>query len=126
MRVRRGTETVLVVDDDPGIVRLVQGILTPLGYKVLDAVSGQDALQLAEEAGDDIDLLLTDVVMPEMQGVELADIFCEKYPAAKILYMSGYMSPPISNDEKYAGRKGFMQKPLSSRELANTVRKMLD
>jgi CheY-like chemotaxis protein len=126
MRLRKGTETILVVDDNPAIVKLVGAILLPLGYHVLDAESGAKALQLAEVELGKVDLLLTDVVMPEMTGSELAGFFEEKWPNVKVLFMSGYMSPAISEEDRHSRQKGFLQKPLCPQELASKVRALLD
>jgi len=125
MRLRKGSETILVVDDNPAILELVVAMLLPLGYRVLDAPSAKDALRLVERQGERIDLLLTDVVMPGMQGVELADIFGARYPATKVLFMSGYLSPAITPGE-YGQQKDFVQKPVSSLELTSKIRMLLD
>lgn len=126
MRPRRGNETILVVDDNPSILQLVGAILMPLGYTVIDAQSGEDALFLMEKHARSVDLLLTDVVMPEMKGSELAQLFSEKYPETKILFMSGYLSPAISQEEITGRMKGFLQKPLQPNELTNKLRELLD
>lgn len=123
---RSGSETILVVDDNPAIVKLVATILLPLGYRVLDAESGTRALQLAEAGRGEVDLLLTDVVMPGMTGAELAGVFEEKWPRVKILFMSGYMSPAISAEDRHSRQKGFLRKPLCPWELASKVRELLD
>ncbi len=126
MRIRKGKETILVVDDNPTILKLIEAILNPLGYKVLDAKSAEEALLIMEQHATTVDLLLTDVVMPEMKGSELAVLFQEKYPNTKILFMSGYLSPSIPEEEINCGMKGFLQKPVQPRELAFKLREMLD
>ena len=126
MRIRRGSETILVVDDNPTILDLIEAILMPLGYTILDAKSAEEALMVMEKYSKSVDLLLTDVVMPEMKGSELAVLFQERYPNTKILFMSGYLSPAIPEEEMNCGMKGFLQKPLQPRELTNKLREMLD
>ncbi len=126
MRLRKGSETILVVDDNPEIVKLVATILLPLGYHVLDAESGDQALHLADAGTEKVDLLLTDVVMPGMNGARLAEVFEERWPLVKVLFMSGYMSPAISEEDRHSRQKGFLQKPLCPSELASKVRELLD
>lgn len=119
-----GTETILVVDDEPSIQRLVHDILTPLGYTILTASSGQEALTMAA-AMTKVDMLITDMIMPGMRGNELATRFLAKHGKAAVLYMSGYRAEDI--DEKNpAGPEPFLQKPLTPGTLATKVRQVLD
>jgi len=123
---RGGNETILVVEDDDSILRLIISTLEPLGYKVLAAASGYDALQLAAQTGIPVDLLLTDVVMPGMGGRELADIMFKKYPCMRVIFMSGYTDETLilQGIEQQPG--AFIQKPLSPKSLAGKVRDVLD
>jgi PAS domain S-box-containing protein len=119
-----GTETVLVVDDEPSIQRLVIDLLTPLGYSMLAASSGDEALTLAV-ATRSIDLLITDLIMPGMQGQELAEKFLAHHSKAAVLFMSGYRVEDI--DEKNpCCLEHFLQKPLTPSTLGRKVREVLD
>lgn len=122
----RGTETVLAVDDDPIILDIVQEVLQPLGYKVLSAASGEDALVLADSYRDAIDLLLTDVVLPGIMGQELAMQVLHVCPGIHILFMSGYLCPSMAHKNSKLGFEGFIQKPFSPNALLRKMRKILD
>lgn len=123
---KRGSGTILAVDDNPVMLQLVDDILSPLGYMVLRAVSGKDALHLSSNFGGRIDLLLTDVIMPEMTGMELVEAFKENHPEIKVLFISGYMGPAISPREEGNREKGFLQKPIIPRQLIGKLRQMLE
>jgi signal transduction histidine kinase/DNA-binding response OmpR family regulator len=122
----QGDETVLVVDDEPTILRLVSDALEPLGYNVLRASGGGRALEMAEQAGRDIHLLLTDIVMPGMNGMELARRLRAERPGLRVLYMSGYKDQAISGEDVPESEAGFIQKPLRPGILASMVRNALD
>ena len=101
----RGTETILVVDDSPELVDLLVDILSSLGYRVFGAVSAREAIKVSRAMTGTIDLLLTDVVMPEMNGVELASILVQERPGLKVIYhvrLCGYLPGVLP-----AGRKGL-------------------
>ncbi len=121
-----GTETVLVVDDDPQIRRLVQAVLKPLGYVVLEASCGKDALKLDDTYEKPIDVLLTDVIMPEMSGKEFADTFQARHPEAKVIFMSGYTDDVIAHHGILDSGVTLLEKPLSHSKLANKLREVLD
>ncbi len=121
-----GHETVLVVDDEPSIRRLVADTLLPLGYNVLGAASAQEALQLGSASHDRIDLLLTDVIMPMMNGPEMAELFREEHPEAKVIFMSGYLDTRIARMGRQSLEKTFLQKPLTPKKLARKLRAVLD
>src|SRR5690606_799677 len=87
---RRGSETILLVEDEPAVMRLVQEILEGAGYSVLPAHDGRRALQIARAHDGPIDLLLTDVVMPGMGGAALAEKLTAERPELPVIYMSGY------------------------------------
>lgn len=122
-----GAETILVVDDDPAILDLVTDTLQPLGYRVLEAPGGEDALELARCDGNPIHLLLTDVIMPGMNGGRLRDEFKMLYPDTKVVFMSGYVDS-IVVQQVGGGKKGveIVQKPFSPGKLARKLRGILD
>jgi len=122
----RGSETILVVEDQEGIRGLAAGVLKGLGYEVLQAQDGVAALELAEKHKKKINLLLTDVVMPKMSGRELVNQLSAVEPQLKVLIMSAYPEShtPTPNDQKRID--GYIQKPFSLRDLAAKVREILD
>lgn len=122
----RGTETVMVVDDDPQIRRLVQAVLKPLGYLILEASSGEDALKIDDTYEKPIDVLLTDVIMPKMSGKELAHIFHARHPEAKVIFMSGYTDDVIAHHGVLNSGVTLLEKPISPIKLANKLREVID
>lgn len=121
-------ETILLVDDEPQVVSLVREMLAREGYTVIGASGGAEALDAIKANPDrHLDLLLTDIVMPELNGRELADRIRELRPGLKVLYMSGFMKETIL---KYYGIsiKGipFLQKPFSRETLRRKIREVLD
>jgi two-component system cell cycle sensor histidine kinase/response regulator CckA len=122
----RGTETILVVEDNDGVRVLAACILESYGYHVLTAASGPEALELAgRDSAPRIDLLLTDVVMPLMNGREVADRLTESRPGLRVLFTSGYSSDTIIRHGIAAGRTSFIQKPYLPAELARKLRETL-
>jgi len=121
-----GTETVLIVEDEPAILSLGKRILEGLGYKALTAETPAEAFQKAEEHNGDIHLLLTDVVMPEMTGREVAEKLSVARPKMKFLYMSGYTANVIAHHGVLDEDVMFVQKPFSVDELAQKIREALD
>ena len=107
-----GTETVLAVDDDPIMLELVEDILRPLGYKVLSAASGEEAIEMAALHQEKIDLLLTDVVLPGIKGQELARQLLENYPGVNVLFMSGFLCPSMAHSDDEQRFDAFIQKPF--------------
>jgi len=120
-----GTETVVLVEDELAILDLAQTILERLGYTVVSARTPGEALVVAAEHSGPIDLLITDVVMPEMNGRELAERLRAVRPALKCLYMSGYTADIISHRGILDEGVNFIQKPFSMRVLAEKVREAL-
>jgi len=118
-------ETVLVVEDEPSIISMTKMMLENLGYGVLTANSPGEAARLAEEYSGDIHLLLTDVVMPEMNGRDLADQLSGFYPAIKVLFMSGYTTNVIAHHGILEEGVHFIQKPFSIKDLAAKVHEAL-
>ena len=119
-------ETVLVVEDEASVLKLAEKTLNDLGYMVLPANTPAEALQLAETHAGDISLLITDVVMPEMNGRELAERLQTLYPKIKCLYMSGYTANVIAHRGVLEEGVNFIPKPFSKRDLAVKVREALD
>jgi CheY-like chemotaxis protein len=121
-----GSETVLVVEDEAAVGKLAERILRRAGYKVLSAAGGGDALLLGERHQGAIDLLLTDVVMPQMSGRELAERLARICPGLKVLYMSGYTDNAIVHHGVLEPGTSFIGKPFAAAELARKVREVLD
>jgi len=119
-------ETILVVEDDMPILKLAQKILKGLKYNVLIADSPKRAMRLAEEYTDKIHLLVTDVIMPEMNGRELSEQFKSLYPDLNCIFMSGYTANTIAHHGVLDEGIHFIQKPFSKRDLATIIRKALD
>ncbi len=121
----RGNETVLLVEDDEGVRALVRQILELQGYRVLSAANAAQAEALCDELPRHPDLLLTDIVMPEKSGVELAEALGNRYPDLKILFMSGYTdrhdAVRMVNERKAA----FLAKPFTPKALAHRLREIL-
>lgn len=122
----KGKETILVVEDDKSVREMAIEILTVCGYKVHTARSSKDTFLLWKKHGYEIDLLLTDVVMPKMSGYELAKELLELKPQLKILYMSGYTLNMISQYEVIEDEFFFIQKPFTPDGLATKIREVLD
>ena len=126
-RIPRGNaETILVVEDDASILTLTQRILKEIGYTVLIAQLPSQGLQLIEKHEHKIDLLITDVVMPEMNGKELSERIYELYPGVKTLFMSGYTADAIGHRGILEQNIHFIQKPFSKENLAFKVKQVLD
>jgi CheY-like chemotaxis protein len=120
----RGHETILLVEDEPAILKMTKSLLERQGYTVLAASTPADALRLAGEHA--IHLLMTDVIMPKMNGRELAGILKASHPHLRVLFMSGYTASVISQHGVLDPGVCFIQKPFSLRDLAATVRRALD
>jgi len=121
----RGTETLLLVEDETGVRELVRDLLGRCGYTVFEATDAGEAIAVFAKHRDDIQLLVTDVVMPQMNGRQLAERFLAERPALKVLYMSGYTDEPVNADDA-SGAAAFLQKPFTPDVLARTVRDVLD
>jgi two-component system, cell cycle sensor histidine kinase and response regulator CckA len=123
---RGGGETVLVVEDDAQVRTVVMRMLLGLGYQVLEAPSGQRAIEILRRVGTDIDLVLTDVVMPGVGGVEVAEAVRSERPEARVLFMSGCTKGVL--DQHPLMKKGvkLLQKPITPDNLARKVRQALD
>lgn len=121
-----GLETILVVEDEDPLRRLVRETLEDAGYRVLDAPGGEEALDLLSSDHDDIHLLLTDVVMPKIGGRVLAARAASLYPEMKVLFMTGYADANSGLRDNPLGRKPCIFKPFTPNELALKVREVLD
>ena len=122
----RGDETILLVEDERVILKGVKRILEALGYHVLASSSPTEAIELAREFDGDIHLLITDVIMPEMNGRDLTNNLHPLYPGMKILFMSGYTADVIANHGVLDEGVHFIEKPFSSQNLAVKVREVLN
>lgn len=121
----RGSETILLAEDEESIQRLVKGVLEQNGYQVLAASNGQLALELEEGYSGPIHLLLTDVVMPVLNGRELAERVVKRRPSIRVLYMSGYNE--VMNQRRPPGESvDLLQKPFSAKVLLQRVRQALE
>jgi two-component system cell cycle sensor histidine kinase/response regulator CckA len=122
-----GTETILLVEDDPALREMAATLLRRLGYTVLAAADGLEALSLKQERSTGhIDLLFTDVVMPHMSGRELADRVRALYPHTKILFTSAYTENAIVHQGVLNPGVALLQKPFTPSALANKLREVLD
>ena len=121
----RGTETVLLVEDEDMVRRMTREVLEGAGYRVLEASSGFEALRVSAGHGGRLDLLLTDVVMPGMSGRELAERLAPVRPGMKVLYMSGHTDDAIFHHGVTQAGTGFLQKPFTPDALERRVRDLL-
>jgi len=121
-----GTETILLVEDETSILKLTEKVLTRYGYAVLSAQTPAKAIELARHHANEIRLMITDVVMPEMNGQELKEEIENIIPEIKTLFMSGYTSDVISHHGILEGEVDYLPKPFSVEALGDKVRKVLD
>jgi len=122
----RGDETILIAEDDTAVRSMAARVLRLQGYKVIEAQSGGDAWLLADRHQGEIQLLLTDVIMPNMNGPEVAKLIKQKRPDMKVMYMSGYTPNAIVHDGILEPGIPYMQKPFRPKTLAQRVREVLD
>jgi PAS domain S-box-containing protein len=123
---RGGHETLLLVEDEKAILHMVERMLTMKGYTVLTADTPARAKELAVAHGGKIDLLISDVIMPGMNGRDLAERLKDDFPDLRVLYMSGYAADVITNENELDEHAEFIQKPFGIADLAHAVRKILD
>ena len=121
-----GTETILLVEDEEAVRRVARLVLSSRGYRVLEARDGVHALAVLKEHGGEIDLLLTDLVMPRMNGQQLAERVAAEHPAVRVLLMSGYPDRVVPAGVATDPRFEFLSKPFQPSTLARRVRECLD
>ena len=121
-----GTETVLLVEDEPGVRQLVREMLHRLGYTILEAGGGAEALRIFDQHQGSIDLLLTDVIMPHMSGRELAERLRLLRPSLKVLFISGYTDDMLAHHGMLEPNVYLLPKPFAPDELARKMREVLD
>jgi DNA-binding response OmpR family regulator len=124
--VQRGTETILLVEDDPQLNQLASSVLAHCGYKVLAAANAEEGLAVCRTHPHEIHLLVTDVVMPKMNGRQLAEQVAQIRPSVKLLYVSGYTSNAIVHYGVLDAGLWFLPKPFSLAALVAKVREVLD
>jgi two-component system cell cycle sensor histidine kinase/response regulator CckA len=117
----RGTETVLVVEDDVSLLALTGRMIRKHGYRVLEATSGESALALMESYAGEVHLLLADVILPGMSGPELAG----RLPELKVLFMSGHSDETVLRQNLLPAEVGFIQKPFTADEVCGRIREIL-
>jgi CheY-like chemotaxis protein len=122
----RGSETILVVEDDQGVRTLARDVLEMDGYTMLEARHGEEALRVCEQHEGPIHLLVTDVVMPGMSGRQLAERLEPMHPEMKVLYVSGYTDNAIVRHGVLEPGLAFLQKPFTPSALTRKVREVLD
>ncbi len=121
-----GTDTILLVEDELLVRQLTRTMLTRLGYQVIEAASGNEALEKYREDINRIDLLITDVVMPGMNGRELQEAMRRLRPGIKTLFVSGYTDDVIANHGILEAGVHFVAKPFSSGKLASKIREVIE
>ncbi|RPJ03664.1 MAG: response regulator, partial [Spirochaetaceae bacterium] len=122
----RGTESILLVEDEEVFRDMVHRVLEKMGYNVLDASNPGEAILICEQYKGDIHLLITDIVMPHLSGVQLAERLLAIRKQMKVLYISGYFEKAVNEGVTFQKDSVFLQKPFSPVELEKVVRKLLD
>ena len=123
---KEGNEVILFADDEPTIVQIAMSVFKNFGYKTIPAYNGEEALELYKQNSDKIDIIITDLTMPKLSGIQLAKEILAINPKAKIVLCSGFASSQIIKSLKEIGIKEFLQKPLVASYLLNSVRRILD
>ena len=124
--VSSGTKTILLVEDEAIVRKLASRVLLNLGYSVLTAEHPDEALALCADHDGSIDLLITDILMPGMQGVELAERVALSRPGISVVYVSGYANDIVQHKGDPGFNWAFLQKPFTPSRLASAVRAALD
>lgn len=126
MEYKTGTETILVVEDEEPLRKVVVELLSQLGYQVLSAANGKEALRLAADSRQQIHLLLTDVLMPEISGPELARRLKVQRPSLKVVFISGYDDGSLAPDGVLPPEVVLVHKPFTVKALSGRLREVLD
>lgn len=121
-----GSETIFIVDDEIHIVSMLNQILSKIGYKVLSATNSSQAITLSKEYQQTIDIVLSDIIMPDMNGIELLSILRESRPQLKAIFMSGYTNSMAVESVGMDANTVFLQKPFTFEDLAKKIRASLD
>jgi two-component system, cell cycle sensor histidine kinase and response regulator CckA len=119
-------ETILIVDDEAEVRAFARDILLDSGYRVLEAENGEQALRVAEEESDPIHAVLTDIVMPGIDGKELAERLAAARPYTKMIFMSGRAAEVLGDSRGPISADAFLAKPFTPERLLNTVRRQLE
>jgi CheY-like chemotaxis protein len=122
---KAGRETILLVEDEQAVRRVVGALLRRFGYNVIEAASAREASGVFEQHAGQIDLLVTDVVMPEMDGPALAKHLIARHPDLRVLFMSGYTDLPPSSLDFNSSHVDFLSKPIQGAVLAAKLRELL-
>jgi CheY-like chemotaxis protein len=125
-RLIKGSETILLVDDEEMIIDVGQAMLERLGYRVFAAQSGQRAVDVVTKLGNEIDLVIIDMIMPGMDGGKTFDRIREIQPEIPVMLSSGYAINGQANEIMRRGCNGFIQKPFNISEFSKQVRRILD
>jgi CheY-like chemotaxis protein len=121
-----GTETLLLVEDEAAVRSSARRLLERHGYTVIEARHGADALRIVEAGERAVDLVITDVVMPEMGGREMVERLRTRHPGIKVLFMSGYSERAVTSDGVMPPGTGFVEKPFTIEQLTRRTRELLD
>ncbi len=124
--IAKGTETILLVEDEEGVRNLVASMLRDQGYRVYEADNGAHALEVFAQVGDEVELLLTDVIMPKMSGRELAQRLVAESPGLKVVYMSGYTDDIVAREGVVFDDTILLHKPFTIEGLSRKLREALD
>ena len=126
MKITKGTETILLTDDEENVLEVSQGFLEAMGYRVFIARDGNEAIEIYKKNRDDIDIVLLDIVMPNMGGGKAYDRMKEINPDIRVLLLSGYSIDGEAREILERGCNGFIQKPFNIKELSAKLREILD
>ncbi len=125
-KLQTGTERIVVLEDDANVRHVTVRVLRSLGYKVIEAASGEDAKHLMRVSGGNVDLVITDMVMPQMSGRQFASWLRDSSPATPIIFVSGYLPESLQADNLHESEMFFLAKPFDPEQLAAKVRDALD
>jgi two-component system, cell cycle sensor histidine kinase and response regulator CckA len=121
-----GTETILVVDDEEGLRNILVRGLREEGYRVLEAANGRQAIEIVERSGNQLDLVISDVAMPELNGADLARFTLPKYPNLPFIFISGQPRETLTQIAQIDEAATLLEKPFTHDQLAAVVRETLD